>query len=188
MLYGKLAGDGKLGSGGVSISDMQTGSDRKRTTRISFEAAELPQPLSTVYSYWRSLSPDGHIPRRESFDPVAIGCSLDHLILVGIQADPLEFHFRVIGDYVNCRLREPCMHKPLSQVPGKGPGSEVWALYERCYTERLALFDQLNYIGPVRGIHHSCEIYLPLADEAGEVVSIVVCLTFDRDGNVRCFT
>lgn len=57
--------------------------------------------------------------------------------------------------------------KRLSDLPGKGPGSEIWAAYEALATGQRPLLLRLPYKGPGAGIAETIEILLPLRHDEG---------------------
>ncbi|RED47724.1 PAS domain-containing protein [Aestuariispira insulae] len=165
------------------IDQHNTGLNRPKEMVTSIiDPDTLASPLAQTYLYWQKIQASRTLPLASDFDPIAIPQALAHLILVGIEQSPLDFRFRVIGDYINERMKTNYMHQCLSDIPEKGPSSQIWAFYERCWSEKKPVLVRLNYIGPYAGIRQSEEIYLPLGNEAGEVTKILVCLTFDAQG------
>ena len=147
-----------------------------------FALSDLAPPLDQVYAYWQRISQDQPAPLTQEFDPLEIRRALPHILLVGVESAPLDFRFRIIGEYINDRMRASYVDKTLSSIPDKGPGSQIWGQYERCYLECRPLHVRLNYTGPFSYIHASEEIYLPLVDDGGTVSRILVCITFDSNG------
>ncbi len=64
------------------------------------ELAEYPPVLSELHSYWQSRRRGEGFPARNDIDPVDIPALLEHLILVDVLRDPLDFRYRLVGGHI----------------------------------------------------------------------------------------
>ena len=143
----------------------------------------LPGVLGDLFAYWRRIKGDQLVPNRRDFDPIEIPKLLPHLILVEVVRDDIDdrfedFRFRLIGTHVEERMRDRYTGRRLSEIPGKGPGSEVWDTYYLVKCDKKPKQISLNYIGPMDNIRSTNEIFLPLSSKEDRVDFIVVGLQF----------
>lgn len=149
-----------------------------------FQPERLPKILWQLLSYWNKIKGDRLIPSRRDFDPVDIPRLLPHVILVEVVRNELDqafedFKFRLIGTHVEERMRDRYTGRKLSEIEGKGPGSEVWETYCAVKKEKKPMAISLNYIGPMENIKESREIFLPLSSRNSQVDFILVGLLFE---------
>ncbi len=68
------------------------------------EAGREPQDCSEVladlHAYWRSRCQGQPFPARADIDPVDIPALLEHLVLLDVLRDPLDFRYRLVGGHI----------------------------------------------------------------------------------------
>lgn len=64
------------------------------------EPADYPSVLSDLHSYWQSRCRGEGIPARADIDPIDIPALLEHLILVDVLQNPLDFRYRLVGGHI----------------------------------------------------------------------------------------
>jgi hypothetical protein len=141
------------------------------------DVSALPRLLNDGYSHWKAIRGDRDLPLRKGLDPVNIPRLLDHIVLVQVLRDPEtlafeDFEFRLLGAYLDDRMLASYRRKKLSELPHKGPGSEVWKAYMEVVRTKKPLTIRQNYIGTAQHIKNAFEIYLPLSN-TGELVDFV---------------
>ena len=144
---------------------------------------ELPNVLWQLLSYWNNIKGKRLIPSRRDFDPVQIPRLLPHLILVEVIRDTADFsfqdfRFRLVGSYVDERMRDRYVGRRLSEIEGKGPGTAIWETYQWVERKKMPKSISLNYVGPMNNIKNSQEIFLPLSSNGSRVDYILVGLKF----------
>lgn len=149
-----------------------------------FRRDRLPTILGQLLNYWETIRGDRPIPRRKDLDPVDIPRLLPHIILVEVLRNELDrtfqdFRFRLIGTHVEERMRERYTGLKLSEIDGKGPGSEVWETYCAVKKEKKPKAVSLNYVGPMENVKESREIFLPFSSGGSQVDFILVGLIFE---------
>lgn len=148
------------------------------------DLGRLPDPLPEALRYWTKIKGERRMPRRCDFDPVDVPRLLPHVILTevlrtGDERRFEDYRFRVIGTYIDERLRRRYTGRRLSELDGKGPGSKVWAAYGDVRAEMAPMVRSLDYVGPMENLKQTRELYLPLSDSDQRVDFVVVVLVFE---------
>jgi hypothetical protein len=130
-----------------------------------------------MLAYWASKSV-GRLPARSDIDPVAIPHLLRYLMLVDVLGPPLDFRYRLLGDEILQRARPGLKGKRYSQIPGKGPGSSVWASASKVVETRLPRYGRAGYVGPDRFTAAVDDLLMPLSDDGANVSQILIVAVF----------
>jgi hypothetical protein len=77
----RLDGDAFCGEDGTAVSD-------------------CPTVLSDLLAYWRSRCQGQTFPARADIDPIDIPSLLEHLLLLDVLRDPLDFRYRLVGGHI----------------------------------------------------------------------------------------
>jgi hypothetical protein len=124
-----------------------------------------------LLAYYRSLGGDGGLPSRGQFDPVVgVPRAVAHLTLYGVE--PGGFRVRLVGSDVARRGDGPQVGTMLDEIALASPILDAVrdALKRTVAGRKPTLVHYLaKYDEPVRWT----SVYLPLADDAGEVCAIV---------------
>ena len=162
--------------------------------RESYDPASLPDKLAQVLQHWTKLKGERAIPLRSMFDPVDVPSLLPNLLMVEVDRGTgnsnvrdsdvgdlgvKDFRFRLVGTYIDDRVKESYTGKNLSEIEGKGPGSALWRAYDEVARDRKPKVLSLDYIGPADGIKKSREIFLPFSDKGERVDYILVLIVFE---------
>ncbi|MGF1628232.1 MAG: PAS domain-containing protein [Kiloniellaceae bacterium] len=59
-----------------------------------------PAVLEQLYAYWSSRRRNRPFPARADIDPIDIPTLLEHLLLVDVLRDPLDFRYRLVGGHI----------------------------------------------------------------------------------------
>ena len=94
-------------------------------------------------------------------------------------AEVTDFRFRLVGTYIDDRVKDSYTGRRLSEIEGKGAGSDVWAAYCEVEATGKPKVLSLNYIGPMDGIQKSWEIFLPFSATGERVDFILVLIEFE---------
>lgn len=135
-----------------------------------FTLAELPGALRRVFLMWQA-SDCGDGVRLRNIDLAELTSDLDVIVLTEIHRDAatgaVDFEPVFLGKSVRDRIAQPMVGQRLSTLPGKGPGSGVWAAYEALAMGHGPLLARLPYDGPAAGISETVEVLLPLRPDEG---------------------
>ncbi|TQV76101.1 PAS domain-containing protein [Denitrobaculum tricleocarpae] len=153
-------------------------------TPKTYDPGDLPDRLRQALEHWKRLKGARALPLRSAFDPLDVPSLLPHLLMVEVVRDGQDqpfkdFRFRLVGTYIDDRVKDSYTGKRLSEIEGKGPGSEVWNAYSEVEASGTPKLLSLNYIGPMDGIKKSWEIFLPFSIQGECVDFILVLIEFD---------
>lgn len=145
---------------------------------------ELPDRLRSALAYWKQIKGDRLIPYRRDFDPAAVPKLLPHIILTEVVRREVDlafqdFRFRLIGTYVDDRMKERYSGRKLSEIANKGPGSDIWGVYCLVKREKKPKLARMNYIGPTDNIKSTRELFLPFSNDGERVDFVIVVLVFE---------
>ena len=147
------------------------------------DPAEPPDSLTSsvtreAWRYWHALRGERPIPARSDFDPASITGILPHVMLIEVLNDPIDFRYRLIGTYVDERLRERYTGRRAREFADKGPGSRLWEQLCRVVEERRPVVSRLRYTGPDDRFKAAEEVMLPLTDDRDRITTIFDTLVF----------
>lgn len=135
-----------------------------------FTLADLPAPLRRLFLLWQA-SDRGEGVRLRDMDLAELTTDLDCVVLTEIHRDAgpqtVDFEPAFFGKSLRDKTRQPVIGRRLSQVAGRGPGSEMWEAYVALATANAPLLVRLPYDGPCTGIAHTLEVFLPLRPDEG---------------------
>ena len=89
-----------------------------------------------------------------------------------------DFRYRVIGEVVLRYSRGNYTGKCLSDVDGQGPGSEVWRICTEVSEQARPLLLCPPYVGPHHHIFYCEAATMPLVDENGRTVRLLIACDF----------
>lgn len=135
-----------------------------------------------AYDYWNVLAEIKVRPLRTDFDPFAIASILPNIIMTNVIDAGCDFQFRVFGQAVLDRLTSNYSGMCLSELPNQDDRQKVWRSYREVAQSGQPLLSYLDYTGPFKNIRQADELYLPFFQTDGNVQSILVAVTFDKDG------
>ncbi len=131
------------------------------------------------YAYWRSLCA-GRLPSRAMIDPTAIPALLPYVVIHGVQRDPLDFVYRLVGTEARRHKAEDRTGQWMSTVPGQKPPSRIWDNLAAIVATGRPLLNQTPYTGPHRDFMRMESVQLPLAADGVNVYMILVFADFLR--------
>ena len=131
------------------------------------------------YDYWRSkCSP--LLPARAKIDPIEIPALLPHVVIHGVQRNPLDFVYRLIGTEVRRHMAADRTGQWMSTIPGQQPSSQIWSNLASIVTSGRPVLNQTPYVGPHRDFIRMESVQLPLAADGVTVDMILVFVDFLR--------
>ncbi|MFW2541061.1 hypothetical protein ACN2XU_00365 [Primorskyibacter sp. 2E107] len=131
-----------------------------------FQLSDIPPPLRSLYFQWLSLSGPDSLPALSDIDIRMLSEETHSIVLSEIIRSPddavEDFEVIFVGATLRRVSRESFAGALLSTLPGKGPGSEIWALYSRMASQRAPLLAALPYLGPSKDYQSTREILMPV--------------------------
>ncbi|HTI44785.1 MAG TPA: hypothetical protein VL462_00305 [Candidatus Nitrosotalea sp.] len=163
--------------------------------------------IRTAISYWMSKQQGDTPMQRTQFDATEIPHLLPYLLLLEVvsadesamAAKPgethgndlapkqlnghhhgpkMDFRYRVIGDVVLRYSRGNYTGRCFSEVDGQGPESEVWRICTAVAEQARPLLLCPPYVGPHHQIFYCESATMPLVDESGKTVRLLIACDF----------
>jgi hypothetical protein len=131
------------------------------------------------HAYWRSHCAD-RLPSRAMIDPADIPALLPHVVMHGVQRDPPDFVYRLVGTEVRRHMAEDRTGQRMSAIPGQTPPSQIWDNLARIVATGRPLLNRTPYTGPHRDFLKMESVQLPLAADGVRVDMILVFVDFLR--------
>lgn len=135
-----------------------------------------------ILRYWLKNCPDdgGIFPSRQEIKVTDLRRRMAHIVIFDVENDPLDFRYRLIGTRVCDFLHRDYTGESLSELDGKGPGSEIWRILNRVVTSRSPLYCEVPYVGPKSDFKQASSLYLPLATDHNLIDKILGVSNFQR--------
>ena len=135
-----------------------------------------------ILRYWLKLCPSagGVYPSRKDVKVSDLRNRMAHIAILDVETDPLDFRYRLIGTRLREFLYKDYTGQSLSELEGKGPGSEIWAIFDRVLTDGGPLYCEVPYVGPKADFKQASTLYLPLASDHNVIDKIMLVSHFQR--------
>ena len=134
--------------------------------KTEFDHRELPEFQRRVFLRWRAALRGDRLPSMDEFD-FGLQDPSGTLIVVEIHRDAQgvaeDFSPIYMGPALDQGAGRRFLGRKISTIPGKGPGSRIWAAYQALANDGVPLFVTLPFVGEKPGIGATCEIVLPLS-------------------------
>lgn len=144
-----------------------------------FRHQALPAYQRTMFYRWKSAATGDGLPALKDIDLLQKVEGEGALLVIEIHRDadgtPLDFAPIYVCPTLDAATRARVLAQPISRMPGKGPGSEVWSAYMQLAIGGVPLLAQLPYSGHRPDVSHVFELILPL--QAQGSVSVDFALT-----------
>jgi len=142
-------------------------------------AAIRSERVKRGFAYWQGLAA-GRLPSRAMIDPAVIPDLLPHVVIHGVQREPLDFLYRLVGTEVRRHMAAERTGQWMSQIPGQGPESRIWANLVSIVATAQPIINRTPYEGPLKDIVVMETVQLPLAADGATVDMILVFVDFLR--------
>ncbi|MBT5458530.1 MAG: PAS domain-containing protein [Rhodospirillaceae bacterium] len=130
------------------------------------------------FDYWRSKGWPDRLPGREDIDPMDMSTLLPNVILLDVRQGPLDFFYRLVGTGVVHHLETDLTGSWMSEIEHQRPPSRIWESCERVVTTQCPLLSSIPYVGPHAEYLFGEDIILPLGDESGAVIKLLVFIAY----------
>ena len=142
----------------------------------------FPKTFDIAWRHWLSIRGDNALPNRRDLDLLSIAPAVPHFVLTEVlHGPPLDFKFKIIGTHVDERLREKITNTLLSEAERTRPGTNIWNAYETATRLRAPVLTALPYVGAVRKIEYTRELFMPTVDDENNVNYVLVVVDFFGD-------
>lgn len=135
-----------------------------------------------ILRYWLKACPskNGLYPSRQDIKISDLRNRMTKVAILDVETDPLDFRYRLIGTRLCDFLHRDYTGYALSELEGKGPGSEIWSILEQVKTSGSPLYRTVPYVGPKATFKQASTLYLPLASDHNTIDKIMLVSHFQR--------
>jgi hypothetical protein len=113
-------------------------------------------------------------------DPAEIPALLPHVVLHGVERNPLDFVYRLIGTEVRRHMAEDRTGQRMSAIPGQRAPSRIRSNPASIAETGRPVLNRTPYEGPLKDFVTMESLQLPLAADGATVDMILVFVDFMR--------
>ncbi len=162
---------------------MASGPADEATPRVDVDSATITSPrVREGFAYWRGIAAGG-LPSRAMIDPTAIPRLLPHVVIHGVQREPRDFFYRLIGTAVRDHMVHDLTGRWMSDIPFQKPPSVIWSNLNGVVEERRPRVNRVPYVGPKRDFVVMESVLLPLAADRETVDMVLAFVDFMPAGS-----
>jgi hypothetical protein len=132
------------------------------------------------FAHWDGLRRGVEAPLRSDFDPFDVTPLMPHIVMLEVQQEPRDFRYRVIGTFVSDHLAQNWTGSWMSEIEHQKPSSRIWASCDHVVETRFPMLSRIPYVGPHADFLYGEDVILPLINDAGEVVNLLVFVSYIR--------
>jgi len=121
------------------------------------------------YGYWKTKAGTRPAPTWRDIKPAEIKDLLPDLVVIHVLQNPLDFVERITGERIIEKNHGNSMGIYWRQIPGRGPGSRIWASLEDVVSYQKPSFQTIPYIGPHKDFLRVQTITCPISDDVKTV-------------------
>ena len=143
------------------------------------EKVELRSPINQQsFAYWQSKRMGRAMPCRNDFDPSEMVGFLPYVFLLDVRHDPIDFRYRLIGTYIDERMRARYAGLWMSQIPHQRPPSIIFSSCEQVVKMKQPYSSETPYVGKHKEFKSTEDIIMPLSDDNNRVDRLFVTAAF----------
>ncbi len=142
---------------------------------------ERPDILDQLLAYWRERRRERLFPTQRDIDPIEIPHLLPHTLLVDVARDPLDFAYRLAGDYVVAHAERDLTGRSMNELAAGDNllDRRLQRLLRRIgmavLDSRGPVFADVRYLTVVRTTYkHLQVVCLPLSGDNATIERILV--------------
>lgn len=121
------------------------------------------------------------LPRRKDIVFAELLKVMPSVVIFDVLTDPENYRYRLVGTKVRENTFEDYTGRLLSDLGGKGPGSQVWKHLNTVKQEREPLFCEIPYVGPKERLLRASLLFLPLADDHENTDMVFLVVSFHKN-------
>lgn len=150
-----------------------------RSTPLSLDSLDQAGP-KLVYEYWQRKRQGRRMPARADIDPLDLKSVLPHLILLDVQASPLDFRYRVAGTRTYDIFGFDLTGKSVHEVGPSAVADGLWAGLEALARDGVPQYVKLQFTTSDGYARTYQALRLPLGDDGATVDRVLIITTFER--------
>ncbi|WP_299378367.1 PAS domain-containing protein [uncultured Kiloniella sp.] len=145
-----------------------------------------PQKLKSVknfeiYQYWNQQKGDKLMPARADLDPADLGHLLPNILIHEVQAEPLDFRYRLVGSEIVSHINQNPTGTWMSQIPHQKKPSKLWNFLEDAVVNKHPVIANPPYLGKYKEFKFIEDIILPLSADGKNVNMLFIGVDFLKD-------
>lgn len=113
------------------------------------------------------------MPRWADIEPSEIPLLLPNVVVVHVRVDPLDFIDRIIGQTVRDHAARKTVNTLWSEIPGRGPESTIWNVFQTVVESQSPQFRSLQNVGRTKEFVSIESVLCPISDD-GKIVNKVL--------------
>ncbi len=153
---------------------------------ISKLSGQTPEPLLALkspinqqgFKYWNDKRGGRCMPARGDIEPSEIHKILPHIFLLDVQAEPLDFRYRLIGTKMDEHMMGSYTGLWMSQIAHQKAPSRIWASCRHVTEQRAPLSSDTPYVGKNKEFLTTEDLIMPLSDDGEHVNMLFVTVGF----------
>lgn len=144
-----------------------------------FDPARLRHPTNVAsYAYWDRLRGARTMPARADIDPMDIPKLLPSVLLYDVQAEPLDFRYRLIGTKIAGYLLADYTGKWMSELAHQRAPGRLWTAYTHVVTHLEPITSDAPYVGKYADFKTVEDLIMPLSADGETVNMLFVTVDF----------
>ena len=124
-------------------------------------------------AYWRGKLAGRRMPDRADIDPAEMTAFLPYVFLIGVQAEPLDFQYRLIGTVMDQHMTGRYTGRWMSQIPHQREPSVIWKACRQVVATGLPMTSEVPYVGRHKEFKRTEDVIMPLT-AGGEAVGMLL--------------
>lgn len=145
------------------------------------------QRLLALFQFWHDRLDGRRMPRPDDLDPAAMARWADHLMLIDVPGDILDFRIRWLGAEVAAMFGTPRAGTGIEAMTSEGERSSVIPQYRVVIDTGLPAYYETEVELSARGLVDQRKLLLPLSGGGKRVDAVLACIYHDppRNGPAR---
>lgn len=157
--------------------DGSLGITSTNSASIKAEMRAVSPALAAIHATWEEAAGDG-LPNRHAVLPDRLVRHLHQIELIDVDCTRQDFRYRVLGSWFDAISRQPYTGQWCRDIPGQGPGSTLWSMYERAVQERVPVISTVPYVGHLPGLTAVSALLMPLSSDGCRVDLLLGAIDF----------
>ncbi len=121
------------------------------------------------------------MPARADLDPADLSHLLPNILIHEVQAEPLDFRYRLVGSEIVRHINQNPTGTWMSQIPHQKKPSKLWSFLEDAATNKHPVIANPPYLGQYKEFKFIEDIILPLSADSKNVNMLFIGVDFLKD-------
>ncbi len=121
------------------------------------------------------------MPARVDLDPADLGHLLPNILIHEVQAEPLDFRYRLVGSEIVSHINQNPAGTWMSQIPHQKKPSKLWSFLEDAVANKRPVIANPPYLGKYKEFKFIEDIILPLSADGKNVNMLFIGVDFLKD-------